>query len=381
MENKYNQINIEQYSRQLAKVFADHFFNANETVNGQQLIHFAPIKQVNLFLIKELLNQWHLEMANLKSPYFNFENEEVKEALVQFMNVLSRKILIHRPHFEPLLTKAIADTFYWTIDPVGTFEQKFLKDQSELSVATLNSQLKYISIDKELMRQFISSLPEGPLQQATVRNKFQTYIEEKKSERTGLDNVLTEFNALLPVKREDVLLNSPIPATPSPMRTIDELTISPERFAPQPPPAVPVNPAPVSQPQQVAPIREPAAIMPNGAESNLNERFKAERASTTLNERFVKPEPANIAHNQMSKKIESLKDSISINQRFSFINELFNGENIEYYQAIQTLDKFNDVATAKNYVTQDLSGRYNWSRKEEHINKLLRLIERKFADS
>lgn len=380
MEDKYNQINIEQYSRQLAKVFADHFFSSNETVNGQQLIHFAPIKQVNLFLIKELLHQWHLEMANLQSPYFDFDNEEVKEALVQFMNVLSRKILIRRPHFEPLLAKAIADTFYWTLDPVNTFDQKFLNDQPDLSSASLTSQVKYIGGDKELVREFISTLPEGPLERETIRNNFREFIQNNQAKKTSLDGILTEFNALLPVKREDIIFTNPIPATPSPMRTVDELTISPERFAPQPPPAVPVNPTP---PQPVMAAREPInATRSNGApENNLNERFKAERSSTTLNERFIKPEPANIAHNQMSKKIESLKDSISINQRFSFINELFNGENIEYYQAIQTLDKFTDATSAKNYVTNDLTSRYNWSRKEEHINKLLRLIDRKFADS
>jgi hypothetical protein len=60
---------------------------------------------------------------------------------------------------------------------------------------------------------------------------------------------------------------------------------------------------------------------------------------------------------------------------------LFNGENLEYYQAIQVLDKFEDAATARNYVTHDLSSRYNWTRKEEHVNKLLRLIDRKFADA
>jgi hypothetical protein len=58
---------------------------------------------------------------------------------------------------------------------------------------------------------------------------------------------------------------------------------------------------------------------------------------------------------------------------------LFNGENLEYYNAIKTLDTFDNADTAKNFVTQDLATRYNWAKKEEHVNKLLRLIERKFA--
>ncbi len=377
MKDKYNQISIERYSRQLAKVLSDHYFSKADTVNGPQLIHFAPVKQVNLFLIKELLQQWNNEMAHLKSPYFDFDSEEVKEALVQFMNLLSRKILIRRPHFEPLLAKAIADTFHWTLDPTTTFDQKFLHTPEDLSATTLGSQLKYLSTDKELIRDFIATLPEGSLDRETILAAFQEYIQSRSAERTSLETLIMEFNALLPIKSADILLASPAPAVPSTTRTVDELTISPERFTPQPPPAVPINPAKAPEPTPTI-----AATRLNGtADSNLNERFKAERSTTTLNEKFIKPEASNIATDQMSKKIESLKDSISINQRFSFINELFNGENIEYYQAIQTLDKFENAAQAKNYVTQDLAARHNWTRKEEHVNKLLRLIDRKFADA
>jgi hypothetical protein len=376
MEYKYNQISVEQYSRQLAKVLSDQHFSETATVNGQQLIHFTPVKQVNLFVIKELLLQWNNEMARLKSPYFDFDNDEVKEALVHFMNVLSRKILIRRPHFEPLLSKAIADTFFWTLDPVNTFENKFLNTPEDLSAGTLNANLKYISTDKELVRDFIGSLPTGSVSRETLLTNFREYMQNRSADKTSLDTLLADFNALLPVKTEDILFTKPTPATPGPARTIDEVTVSPERFTPQPPPAVPVRP--VASPAISQPINQPV----NGTSANLNERFKAERPAVgTLNEKFVQPERPNIASNEMSKKIESLKDSISINQRFSFINELFNGENLEYYQAIQVLDKFEDAATARNYVTHDLSSRYNWTRKEEHVNKLLRLIDRKFADA
>jgi hypothetical protein len=74
-----------------------------------------------------------------------------------------------------------------------------------------------------------------------------------------------------------------------------------------------------------------------------------------------------------------LREAISINQRFSFINELFGGENMDYHAAIQHLDSLPTADRARAYVSEDLSQRYDWSRKEEHVNKLLKLIERKFA--
>jgi hypothetical protein len=78
-------------------------------------------------------------------------------------------------------------------------------------------------------------------------------------------------------------------------------------------------------------------------------------------------------------KVGSLREAISINQRFSFINELFNGENTEYHAAIQHLDELPTAEAATTYVRQELAQQYDWSRKEEHVGRLLKLIERKFA--
>jgi len=87
MEDKYNQLSLEQYSRNLAKLLSDRYFASNETINGQQLITFSPVKQINLFVIKELLISWNREMANLKSPYFDFEDEEDLKLCWNFTNL------------------------------------------------------------------------------------------------------------------------------------------------------------------------------------------------------------------------------------------------------------------------------------------------------
>ena len=88
--------------------------------------------------------------------------------------------------------------------------------------------------------------------------------------------------------------------------------------------------------------------------------------------------PASLAE-RAGPKVETLREAISINQRFSFINELFNGENMDYHAAIQHLDSLPSAEQARAYISGDLSQRYDWNRKEEHVNKLLKLIERKFA--
>jgi hypothetical protein len=52
---------------------------------------------------------------------------------------------------------------------------------------------------------------------------------------------------------------------------------------------------------------------------------------------------------------------------------------MEYHAAIQHLDELPTAEAATAYVRQELAQHYDWSRKEEHVGRLLKLIERKFA--
>ena len=364
----------------------DRYFVSNQSVSGQQLVSFSPVKQVNLFVIQELLLRWNQEMANLRSPYFDFDNEEVKEALVSFMNILSRKILIKRPHFEPLLVKAITDTFLWVLDPAKIFDEKFLQGQDEISGVKLQTHLKYIQINKEYVRQFLEGLALGNLPHGNVLNQFKTYLLRNTPDPNAQENLIREFNTLLPLQKSDIENTPVFPAAPEKEVVPEGPAFFPERERAAPTPEVifpkaaePIFIPPVSTPVlPVMPKSQPELVRePVLSEAKLNERFRVEQPN--LNDRLAKPAASNLAESQMGAKIASLKESISINQRFGFINELFNGENMEYHTAIKTLDEFQDADSARNYVTQDLSNRYNWSKKEEHVNKLLRLIERKFA--
>ncbi|MFC5270489.1 hypothetical protein [Adhaeribacter terreus] len=409
MEDKYNTLSLEQYSRNLAKLLCDRYFANHETINGQQLITFSPVKQINLFVIKELLISWNREMANLKSPYFDFEDEEVKTSLKQFMNVLSRKILIRRPHFEPLLQKAILDTFTLVLHPGTSFDEKFLQVQEEVTPAKLQDHIKYLDLNKTHFSEFLQTLPPQTLDKAAVLQKFRLYTQAHYRDLTPADALLEQLNTLLPISKQDILEKAVAPAftstSPAPEKTA--FTAAPEPASgpmhnipaadtnavfekATVPASGPTGPAsfPKSEPIQplAQPIPAPAATMPpvttatpspaSQPDVKLYEKFKTEKPN--LNETLKKPETPNLADKD-TRKIESLKESISINQRFSFINELFNGENLEYYEAIQILDAKPDAESAKHFLLEELAAKHNWVKKEEHLNKLLRLIERKFA--
>ncbi|WP_299822530.1 hypothetical protein [uncultured Pontibacter sp.] len=369
MEDKYNQLHLEQYSNQLANMLCDRHFATHDSLNGPQLISFTPIKQVNLFVIKELLLKWHQEMANLRSPYFDYENEEVKEALLHFMNVLSRKILMKRNAFEPLLQKAIYDTFRVILAPADTFEEKFLRIQEEITLPKLQENLKYIDIDKQLFAGFIETLSPGNRDREYILSRFRLYVKANQSSRTALSDVAAQFNSLLAINEEDIL------GRPAP--------VAAPVSAPAP---VPTPAAPIEEKEIVAPIhnaqREASAPAPKPVyttdEDGEEEESHANKRPT-LNDNFRKAASTSLADAHSNRKIDSLKNSISINQRFSFINELFEGDNMTYYNTIKQLDEYGDAEAAKQYFMQEVATKHDWSKKQEHVNKLLRLIERKYA--
>ncbi|QDA59604.1 hypothetical protein [Hymenobacter jejuensis] len=400
MKDKYSQAKREQYGRRLAAHLCDQHFATQPaaTLDGPAVLRFTPIRQVNLFVVQQLLAQWTGEMARLRSPYFDFEDADVRQALTQFMNVLSRRIKVTRAAFEPLLARALSDTLGLAADPAQAFEQKLLGNQPSPTVAQLRDSLRYIDIDKALFQEFIDSLAtDSPLEREQVLSRFRLYQEANYKRRQPVEKLVEEFGKLLPLTEAELRESEPA-ATPTPVAApapvVQAPVAAPELAAapapePEPAPAKvmapPVfDPVPVAEPVQVAPAASVAAPRRPLAEATapsgvpLHAKLKAEHTTTPLSE-TLRPERSNAMLAEKAPKVESLREAISINQRFSFINELFNGENMEYHAAIQHLDTLPDPDTAKRYVSEDLAGKYGWVRKEEHVNKLLKLIDRKFA--
>ena len=133
MKDKYSPAKREQYGRRLAAHLCDQHFAAapQALLDGPAVLKFAPIRQVNLFVVRQLLGQWTQEMARLRSPYFNFEAPEVRQGLTQFMNLVSRHIQLSRAAFEPLLARAIGDTLGVAAEPAATLEEKLLGEQAD----------------------------------------------------------------------------------------------------------------------------------------------------------------------------------------------------------------------------------------------------------
>ncbi|MDB5236494.1 MAG: hypothetical protein JWR44_3487 [Hymenobacter sp.] len=407
MNDKYSLAKCAQYGRRLAARLCDQHFGTQPTatLDGPAVLKFTPVRQLNLLVVRQLLGQWQAETARLRSPYFDFEAVPVQAALTQFMNVLSRHISLSRAAFEPLLAQAAADTLGLVADPVASFQRLLLGSAEAPTLATLRNNLRYFDVDKAFYQGFVDSLPaSGDLSRDFLTHRFELYHAANYKAHQPMQRLVTELSALLPLTTADLLEDGPVSAVSTPAASVAEAVPAPSAGAPEAPvvptfaavpqtppvqpavaaPAAPAAAAPVAAPIPPTPRvpEAPTRPLPNTGEAGvpLHEKLKAgQPTAAPLAETLRATAAPSLLAERAGPKVETLREAISINQRFSFINELFGGENMDYHAAIQHLDSLPTADQARAYLTGDLSQRYDWSRKDEHVNKLLKLIERKFA--
>ncbi len=109
-----------EYSQQFADRITGEFFARNNRVTSKTIMEVQSIKQVNLFVIKNLYDQWQRETANLRSPFFDYDNPDVQTALQSYMNTLSHHISLDQTAYQELLRKSVAESLNLVFYPFTT---------------------------------------------------------------------------------------------------------------------------------------------------------------------------------------------------------------------------------------------------------------------
>lgn len=165
MASKLNNNAVLAYAESFAKAVCSDFFAKHERITGSQLTDFCGIKQVNLFIIKILFEKWQEDNAKIKSPFFDYENPEIKALLEKLMNMLSRNISIDEVTFQGLVTQSVADTIQLLLAPYVFYEQEVHKlAQNGNHTIRVNEEfkpaLKYVKTHKVLFEQIVKGLEE-----------------------------------------------------------------------------------------------------------------------------------------------------------------------------------------------------------------------------
>ena len=356
MDNKLNYSSIENYSATYTRKVVSNFFNVEESINGKQILALTNLPQINLLVIKNLFQKWKKETGKLQSPYFDYDDEEVKQALQHFMNILSNNISIKKSNFEPLLKKSVSDAIFLIFSPYVFYSKEINHpDRTRISIDDLKDIAKYIKINKTLLDRLIARFQEEDINEVFNDEGFSIFneiYEETDLPKISWDEYLEKFSAVHPLSLdvifEDAQDDSHDEDFETPLEKDTEKT-------------VPLKGKPVSVPPQV---------------KNLNERFQ--KPQKTLHEQLVSQPASTLADIHQRNKIDSLKKHITLNQKFMFINELFSGNQEEYNLALERLEQCNSYEQAMRLLKSNYISKNNWDMEGEEVTEFLEILTKKY---
>ncbi|MBK7409732.1 MAG: hypothetical protein IPL49_03515 [Saprospirales bacterium] len=78
--------------------------------------------------------------------------------------------------------------------------------------------------------------------------------------------------------------------------------------------------------------------------------------------------------------IQDLSKAMGLNERIFTINELFDGDQEAFKQAVQVLNGFHSFEEAKNYLVQEIAIQYNWAQtdKKNKAKNFIKLVRRRY---
>ena len=98
----------------------------------------------------------------------------------------------------------------------------------------------------------------------------------------------------------------------------------------------------------------------------------------TLGERLQQGQDPTLADKLQHSALNSLQSAIGINDKFLFVNELFNGSMEKYNRSIANLDDLKTLNGALIYLNE-LRVELQWNSSNEAYKKILELVHRKFG--
>jgi hypothetical protein len=235
MDEKISTKAITEYSQAYAAKLADQFFAKKQQISGVEILSLCDVKQVNLFVVRELMNIWIHETEKIKSPYFDYETDEVKAALAQFQNVLSNHISVSRIDFQPLLQAAISKTIQLIVTPYDFYSETLESyGKGYLKTEVLRKELKYLKINKAPLENLLIKLEERKSELITGNEAFgllDHILEEVNFTPEDLEEYVNQFSKLLPLKIESFFEQKSSPAIPE-KKLAEQTAIFSEQLSP-----------------------------------------------------------------------------------------------------------------------------------------------------
>lgn len=341
MDEKISLEAISRYSDVYTEKVLQSFFSSNDKITGKEILKLSDVHQVNLFVVRELFKSWKEETKKLKSPFFDYEAQEVKDAYQTLMDTLSNHIAVTRNHFTPLFKKAVNQTLLAVFDPYDFFSLIISGENNALEVHAFQEEIKYLKVNKAPLDRLLQKLKEKGVNEISGNEAFailDQILEEVNFNPEDVDSYLEKFSAVVPLDANKFYVDKN---------------------------QVVVEPAPPTRQDVKTSVTVTQVIA-------TSETFPPKSAS--INDSLNKPTKS-LADN--FQKIGKIKDSLTINQKFMFTKVLFHGDFELFSKAVELLDRQDNMKGALRYLEQEHAS--TWDKDSEEYHEFMELIEKRFA--
>ncbi|MBC7451286.1 MAG: hypothetical protein H7259_07330 [Cytophagales bacterium] len=346
---------IQSYGVALSGKLTDEYFSSREIIKGDEIVRFTDIEQLNFFILMNLFDRWKEEIVRLKSPYFNYEDQEVALALKTFVNKVSRHIAVRKEFFKPLVQKAIVDTLTYLLNPIEFIEQEFGR-AGTISVTDLQEKQKFFKLHKDSFQQWLDAVSGKYTGAFQSKEAIEEYKRTAPRHHAVLysDPVVDKFNQLLKLTIQ----------IPSPQQaTVDKLVKT-----------MPSEPSLKKEESAVTTSAKPG----KDSDNTVNGKFSKQQLTINDSLKSTSKEGTSIAERLSKSKIEDIKSSIPLNMKFLFINVLFDGKAHEYNDALAQIEQCPDVASAQVLLIEKYGKKNQWDTHKEEMKEFFQIIGRKF---
>jgi hypothetical protein len=365
MDEKISLEAIALYGDKYSEKVVKSYFSDKAKISGSEILSFCDIKQVNLFIIKELFKSWKEEQKKIKSPYFNYESEEVKEAWENLMNLLSNNISIDQAHFQPLVKKAVSQTLLAIFDPYDFFSMIITGKNNKLEIASFREEIKYLKVNRAPLERMLQTLEEKNVTEISGNEAFgilDRILEEVNFNPEDIEESLDKFSGVVPLDPNSFFVSK----APEPSSTLP-LPPSFEQSLPKPFPKEETLKINVEEKHELA-QQKPVA-------NEVNYSFAPTAKNVpSINEKHTREPRPTVAEN--FQRIKKIKDSLTINQKFMFTKVLFHGDFELFTKAVDRLDQLDTLPAAIRYIEDEHAS--TWDRESEEFHEFMELIEKRF---
>lgn len=406
-------------------VSSDFFKGKKEVITGKEILNVTPSKQVNFFVIKLLFRYWQEETKKLESPFFNYKHEEVRQAMVQFMNVLSQHIEIRKEKFETLLNHALKDTIYLAAMPQAYVEIDLdSRGVETIKDKTIEGTTKYLTIYKKEIHNFLSDM--RGLSIDDVVDELPDEFDDFDT-TTAVQELCAELSSVLEISLEKVYSDDPDiddfdeddlfePGEEDLVEDIKPRKIAPEAQGedkdvqvstedesmeeedikedafggpvkteePEKKKEEEAAPEPVEEKEEVVVAKDSKEEAPKEEKKSeapiiLDEEDKEDDfPEETINKQFEKKEETLAEHHETNKNGKSILELISLNHRYMFIQELFNNDKNEFENALFELEEYDSFDASVEYLVQSYAKHNGWDMQSDEVKEFLKVLFRRF---